>query len=56
MYDDERVDEFLNLLDPSERRGRGAPQGAAGDDDAPPPDAPEDPAPAGPVAESMETE
>jgi len=58
VYDDEGVDQFLNLLDPSERRGRGAPTAAADEDGgAPPPDAPgDDPAPAGPVAEIMETD
>ncbi|OXA64730.1 proteasome subunit alpha type-1 [Folsomia candida] len=38
-YDDETVDPFLNLLDPSERKGRGAPAGPGVDgDDAPPPE------------------
>lgn len=62
VYDDDNVDEFLNLLDPSERRGRGAPTAGSGadGDDAPPPDAPggDEPVPAGPVAvvEGMETD
>jgi len=34
-YDDEGTDVYLNLLDPSERKGRGAPA-AMPDDDAPP--------------------
>lgn len=60
VYDDDNVDQYLNLLDPSERRGRGAPaQGAAeADDGAPPPDAPggDEPArPADPVVEGMDT-
>jgi len=37
VYDDEAVDEFLNLLDPAERKGRGGMPPAEGDD-APPPD------------------
>jgi 20S proteasome subunit alpha 6 len=51
VYDDEAADQYLNLLDPSERKGRGAPAG--GDDEdggAPPPDPPGD-APADPVPE-----
>lgn len=58
VYDDDNVDQFLNLLDPSERRGRGAPAGAAAEgDDAPPPDAPGDePVPAAPSTETMETD
>lgn len=58
VYDDDDVDKFLNLLDPSERRGRGAPTvGADGDDAPPPPDAPGDDAPAAPVlvADTMDT-
>jgi len=39
-YDDEAADRFLNLLDPSERKGKGAPAVVAGADDAPPPDGP----------------
>jgi 20S proteasome subunit alpha 6 len=42
-FDDERADIYLNLLDPSERKGKGAPVEAAegGDDDgAPPPEPP----------------
>lgn len=41
VYDDEAADKYLNLLDPSERKGKGAP--TAGDDNedgAPPPDPP----------------
>jgi len=42
-FDDEAADEYLNLLDPAERKGKGAPTA----DDAPPPDAPGDAPPAG---------
>jgi 20S proteasome subunit alpha 6 len=60
VYDDDGVDQFLNLLDPSERKGRGAPTVGAGadDDGAPPPDAPggDEAIPAAPVAETMETD
>jgi len=39
VFDDEAADQYLNLLDPSERKGKGAP--AAGDDnDDPPADPP----------------
>jgi len=55
-FDDEAADLYLNLLDPSERKGRGAPVVVEGGEDAPPPppDAPpaEDPA----VLAEMETE
>ena len=56
VYDDEGADEFLNLLDPAERKGRGGIP-PAGPDDAPPPDddmpppPPEDPSVAGPDME-----
>ncbi|CAG7835518.1 unnamed protein product [Allacma fusca] len=53
-FDDEAADQYLNLLDPAERKGRGAAAPDAGDDDAPPPDAPADPAVAGP--EVMDTQ
>lgn len=64
MYDDDNVDQFLNLLDPAERKGRGAPTAdAAGDDQdgsdggPPPPDAPDQPGPAVAVpGERMGTE
>jgi len=59
-FDDERADIYLNLLDPSERKGRGAPAADAegGDDDgAPPPEPPgdggiPDPEPAPPAMET----
>jgi len=45
VYDDEEVDQFLNLLDPAERKGKGG-AAAAAPDDAPPPgdDPPQPPA------------
>ncbi len=57
VYDDDNVDQFLNLLPPGERRGRGAPAGAVADDDAPPPDAPggDEPVVAEPSTETMDT-
>jgi len=53
-FDDEGADQYLNLLDPAERKGRGAAAPTDGDDDAPPPDAPADPQVAGP--EVMDTQ
>jgi len=57
-FDDDSVDEYLNLLDPSERKGKGAPVAGTGDDDVPPPDAPGEPQPAEPATatESMDVQ
>jgi len=54
VYDDEGTEIFLNLLDPSERKGKGGTSAATGgdDDDAPPQDPPADPE----IALAMETE
>jgi hypothetical protein len=59
VYDDDRGDIFLNLLDPAERKGRGGPAAPAEGDDAPPPDAPGDgegAAPAVAVQAEMDTD
>jgi 20S proteasome subunit alpha 6 len=61
VFDDDNADRYLNLLDPAERKGKGAPAVGAGGgaDDAPPPDGPggpADPQPAPPVFETMETD
>ena len=39
-FDDEAADIYLNLLDPAERKGKGAPAAPSDDDAPPPPDAP----------------
>jgi len=60
-FDDDAADIYLNLLDPSERKGKGAPT-APSDDDAPPPDAPgggeaaREPQVAAPALETMDTQ
>jgi len=66
VFDDESADRFLNLLDPSERKGKGAPAIAPGGDDPPAPGGPgaagsggggqPEPTPAAPALDVMETD
>jgi len=45
VYDDEKADVFLNLLDPADRKGKGGMPALIPDDPAPPVDEDENPPP-----------
>jgi len=56
VYDDESADQYLNLLDPSERKGKGAPAAGEDNEDGGGPDAPGGDAPAEVAPPAMEIE